>query len=85
MPPSFAPSPATTPVVVGCCRTAIGRAHPDRGVFRRVRGDELAAAVVRAVRNAGGLQKLWLNGNGADDATEARAREELSWVGQLFF
>jgi acetyl-CoA acyltransferase len=41
--------PATTPVVVSCCRTAIGRAHPVKGVFRAVRGDELAAAVVRAV------------------------------------
>jgi len=41
-------SAATTPVVVSCCRTAIGRAHADRGVFRRVRGDELAAAVVQA-------------------------------------
>ena len=41
--------PETTPVVVACCRTAIGRAHPERGVFRQVRGDELAAAVVEAV------------------------------------
>ncbi|MFM8804020.1 MAG: acetyl-CoA C-acyltransferase, partial [Planctomycetia bacterium] len=48
MPLPPATSPATTPVIVGCCRTAIGRAHADRGVFRRVRGDELAAAVVQA-------------------------------------
>jgi acetyl-CoA acyltransferase len=40
--------PERTPVVVGCCRTAIGRAHADRGVFRNVRGDELAAAVIAA-------------------------------------
>ena len=46
--PASAPDPATTPVVVAACRTAIGRAHPEQGVFRHVRGDELATAVVRA-------------------------------------
>jgi len=55
MSPSSAPSPATTPVVVACCRTAIGRAHAERGLFRRVRGDELAAAVVRAVVERSGV------------------------------
>ena len=55
MPSSSATSPATTPVVVACCRTAIGRSHAERGVFRRVRGDELAAAVVRAVVERGGV------------------------------
>jgi acetyl-CoA acyltransferase len=55
MSPSSATSPATTPVVVACCRTAIGRAHAERGVFRRVRGDELAAAVVRAVVDRSGV------------------------------
>jgi acetyl-CoA acyltransferase len=43
------------PVVVACCRTAIGRAHAGRGVFRRVRGDELAAAVVRAAVDRSGV------------------------------
>ncbi len=38
--------PENTPVVVSCCRTAIGRSDADRGVFRKVRGDELAALVV---------------------------------------
>ena len=56
MPPSPATTPATTPVVVACCRTAIGRAHADRGVFRRVRGDELAAAVIRAVVERSGVE-----------------------------
>jgi acetyl-CoA acyltransferase len=46
---------ATTPVVVACCRTAIGRAHPERGVFRHVRGDELATAVVQAVVERSGV------------------------------
>ena len=48
-------APATTPVVVACCRTAIGRSHPDRGLFRNVRGDELAAAVVKAVVDRSGV------------------------------
>jgi len=47
--------PATTPVVVACCRTAIGRAHPTKGIYRHVRGDELAAAVVRAVVDRSGV------------------------------
>jgi acetyl-CoA acyltransferase len=38
-----------TPVIIDCCRTAIGRAHPERGVFRDVRSDDLAAAVVSAL------------------------------------
>jgi len=48
-------SPETTPVVVACCRTAIGRSHPVRGLFRNVRGDELAAAVVQAVVERSGV------------------------------
>ena len=46
---------ASTPVVAGCCRTAIGRAHATKGIFRSVRGDELAAAVVRAVVERSGV------------------------------
>ena len=48
-------------------------------------GSEACAAVVRAGRGAGGLQSLWLDGNGADEETEARVREELPWVGDLTF
>ena len=47
--------PTTTPVIVACCRTAIGRSHPDRGLFRNVRGDELAAAVVKGVVERSGV------------------------------
>jgi len=43
------------PVVVASCRTAIGRAHPEQGLFRRVRGDELAAAVVAAAVERAGV------------------------------
>jgi len=40
-------SPENTPVVVSCCRTAIGRSDSSEGVFRKVRGDELGAFVVK--------------------------------------
>ena len=33
-------------VVVDCCRTPIGRAHPEKGAFRDVRSDDLAVVVV---------------------------------------
>ncbi len=36
-------------VIVDCVRTPIGRAHKDRGVFRQVRADDLAASVVAAL------------------------------------
>jgi len=46
--------PEQTPVIVACCRTAIGRSHAERGLFRHVRGDELAtAAVAAAVERSG--------------------------------
>ena len=51
-----AADPATTPVVVAACRTAVGRSHPEKGVFRHVRGDELAAAVVRAAVERSGVE-----------------------------
>ena len=54
-PPPSRRDPATTPVVVACCRTAIGRAHGTKGIYRHVRGDELAAAVVRAVVERSGV------------------------------
>ena len=44
-----------TPVIVDCCRTPIGRAHAERGVFRDVRSDDLAAAVVRALVERTGI------------------------------
>jgi acetyl-CoA acyltransferase len=49
------PDPETTPVVVACCRTAIGRSHPERGLFRNVRGDELAAAVIKSAVERSGV------------------------------
>ncbi len=42
-------------VVVDCVRTAIGRSHPARGVFRHVRGDELAAACIGALIQRTGI------------------------------
>ena len=44
-----------TPVIVACCRTALGRSHPEKGVFRHVRSDDLAVAVVRALVDRTGI------------------------------
>jgi acetyl-CoA acyltransferase len=44
-----------TPVIVDCCRTPIGRAHPERGVFRVVRSDDLATCVVKALVERTGI------------------------------
>ncbi len=44
-----------TPVIVDCCRTAIGRSHPERGAFRNVRSDDLAASVVSALVERTGI------------------------------
>ncbi len=42
-------------VVVDCCRTPIGRSHPDKGVFRDVRSDDLAVAVVKGLIERTGI------------------------------
>jgi len=42
-------------VIVECARTAVGRAHPEKGFFRDVRSDDLAAAVVQAVVERSGI------------------------------
>ncbi len=42
-------------VVVDCVRTPIGRAHKDKGVFRDVRSDDLAVAVVQALVERTGI------------------------------
>jgi acetyl-CoA acyltransferase len=44
-----------TAVVIDACRTPIGRAHPEKGVFRDVRSDDLAVAVVRALVERSGI------------------------------
>jgi acetyl-CoA acyltransferase len=42
-------------VIVDCVRTPIGRAHKDKGVFRDVRSDDLAVAVVEAIMERSGI------------------------------
>lgn len=44
-----------TAVIVDCCRTPIGRAHPEKGVFRDVRSDDLAVAVVKGLIERTGI------------------------------
>ncbi len=47
-----------TPVIIDCCRTPIGRAHAERGVFRDVRSDDLAATVIRALVERTGIDPV---------------------------
>jgi acetyl-CoA acyltransferase len=42
-------------VIVDCCRTPIGRSHPEKGAFRDVRSDDLAVAVVSALIERTGI------------------------------
>ena len=42
-------------VIIDACRTPIGRAHPEKGVYRDVRSDDLAVAVVRALVERTGI------------------------------
>ena len=44
-----------TAVVVDGCRTPIGRSHAEKGIFRDVRSDDLAVAVVRALVERTGI------------------------------
>jgi acetyl-CoA acyltransferase len=37
------------PVIIDACRTPVGRAHKDKGFYRHVRSDDLAAGIVRAL------------------------------------
>jgi acetyl-CoA acyltransferase len=43
-------------VIIDCCRTPIGRSHAEKGVFRDVRSDDLATAVVRALVERTGIE-----------------------------
>jgi acetyl-CoA acyltransferase len=42
-------------VIIDCCRTAVGRAHAEKGAFRDVRSDDLAVAVVSALIERTGI------------------------------
>ncbi len=42
-------------VIVDCCRTPIGRASAEKGAFRDVRSDDLAATVIRALVERTGI------------------------------
>ncbi len=47
-----------TAVIVDAVRTPIGRAHPDRGIYRATRGDDLAVAMVRALVERTGIDPI---------------------------
>jgi acetyl-CoA acyltransferase len=48
----------SNPVVIDACRTAVGRSHPELGVYRDVRGDDLAVAVVKAIVDRTGIDPV---------------------------
>jgi acetyl-CoA acyltransferase len=43
------------PVIIDCLRTPIGRSHKEKGAFRDVRSDDLAATVVKALIERTGI------------------------------
>src|SRR5579885_2547542 len=43
-------------VVIDAVRTPIGRAHPEKGIFRDVRADDLSADLMRALLERAGVQ-----------------------------
>ncbi|MFM7073070.1 MAG: acetyl-CoA C-acyltransferase [Planctomycetota bacterium] len=59
-------------VIVDAVRTPIGRSHPDRGVFRETRADDMAAACVSAV-----LQRQSLDPARVDDLILGCANQSL--------
>ena len=42
-------------VVIDCVRTPVGRSHPDKGLFRQVRSDDLAVSCVEALVTRTGI------------------------------
>src|SRR5665213_2280696 len=44
-------------VIIGGYRTAVGRSHQDKGVFRHVRSDDLAVAVVKTRMERTGIDQ----------------------------
>ena len=42
-------------VVIDCVRTPVGRSHPDKGLFRQVRSDDLAVSCVEALVSRTGI------------------------------
>jgi acetyl-CoA acyltransferase len=45
----------TEAVIIDACRTPIGRAHKEKGIYRDVRSDDLAAGVIRALVERTGI------------------------------
>jgi acetyl-CoA acyltransferase len=49
-------------VIIEAVRTPIGRAHPDKGIFRDTRADDLSAELIRAL-----LERVRLPGSAVED------------------
>ena len=74
-------------VIVDGVRTAIGRSHKDKGVFRDVRSDDLAVAVVKALVERTGIDpaesKMWCWATRSSRASKASTSPAAwrSWPG----
>ena len=58
-------------VVVDCCRTPVGRAHKDKGVFREVRSDDLAVAVCKAL-----VERTGIDPNRVEDVVMGNTQQQ---------
>jgi len=59
-------------IIIDCLRTAIGRAHKDKGVFRDVRSDDLAVAVVKAL-----VERTGIDPNEIEDVVLGNTQQQL--------
>ena len=59
-------------VIVDCVRTPVGRAHKDKGVFREVRSDDLAVAVVKAL-----VQRTGIDPNLVEDVVMGNTQQTM--------
>jgi acetyl-CoA acyltransferase len=60
-----------SPVIVDACRTAIGRSSAEKGVYRHVRSDDLAVAVVQAL-----IQRMGINPAEIEDVVLGNTQQQ---------
>ncbi len=59
-------------VIVDCCRTPIGRAHPEKGYYRDVRSDDLAVICVKAL-----IERTGIDPNQVEDVLMGNTNQTL--------
>ena len=68
-------------VVIDAVRTPIGRAHPDKGIYRDVRADDLSADLMKALVDRVGipLRKSKISSGAASSSRASRATTSPAW------